>query len=665
MTPRQRGQAIDQRLPGESRCGGSAISAPATALPRELGPVRGPAATAFLAAALILCPAARADEPLLRIPITESSTLAGSGVSGVLRIERAEILARQPRELLEVLRDVPGLYADRPGGPGGVGSLYIRGGDPNFALVLIDGVKVNDPGNSRGGSFDFATVDPGEIERIEVLRGAAATAYGAEALGGVVNIVTRAGEAGARAEAELGEGHARLRAAAGAQRPGRDYSLAAGYADLRDPRLHSSMDAAAVRGAVALQDAAGAHALRLGLRLAAGEAASFPDDSGGPRHAVRRETERRDSEELLASLNYRHARGAAMALHADAGLYLRREEVDSPGVAPGLRDPFGVPPIASTQRLRRAQGQLRGELLPGADWRLVAGIAAEREEAELRSLMGLGGAPLAADFELGRSTWAPFVQAAHAATDRVSLEGALRLDLPQDHRRRLSPRLGARYQAPGGTLWRLHWGGSFKLPSFYALGHPVVGNPALRPETGRGAELSLEAPLASGRAALTAAVFHQRYRDLIDFDPGPPPRLVNRARVSIAGIELGGRIALTPRHELSVQAEELDIDVHGEAAALRGRPERRLRASLRWQARDDTRVRLDARYTGEVFDSSIPTGDRALAGHLVADLAVERRFSARWSAALAIDNVGDRDYEEAVGFPAPGRRLRVQVQAGW
>jgi outer membrane cobalamin receptor len=56
----------------------------------------------------------------------------------------------------EVLEQVPGLYVDQPASRGGVTSVYIRGGDPNFTLVLIDGVKVNDPTNSRGGSFDFS-----------------------------------------------------------------------------------------------------------------------------------------------------------------------------------------------------------------------------------------------------------------------------------------------------------------------------------------------------------------------------------------------------------------------------------------------------------------------------------------------------------------------------
>ena len=92
-------------------------------------------------------------------------------------ITRAEIETSRARSVTELLRQVPGLHIDQPGGRGGVSSLYVRGGDPNFTVVLIDGVKVNDTTNSRGGSFDFATLDVDSIERIEVVRGPLSSVY--------------------------------------------------------------------------------------------------------------------------------------------------------------------------------------------------------------------------------------------------------------------------------------------------------------------------------------------------------------------------------------------------------------------------------------------------------------------------------------------------------
>ena len=70
------------------------------------------------------------------------------------------------------------------GGRGGTGSLYLRGADPNYTLVLVDGVRVNDPTNARGGSFDFSALDVADIERVEMARGPYSAVYGGDALAG-------------------------------------------------------------------------------------------------------------------------------------------------------------------------------------------------------------------------------------------------------------------------------------------------------------------------------------------------------------------------------------------------------------------------------------------------------------------------------------------------
>ena len=100
-----------------------------------------------------------------------------------------------------MLRRVAGVHIDQVGGRGGTGSLYLRGADPNYTLVLVDGVRVNDPTNARGGSFDFSTFDVADIERVEIARGPYSAVYGGDALAGVVNIVTR--HAPAREDAAL------------------------------------------------------------------------------------------------------------------------------------------------------------------------------------------------------------------------------------------------------------------------------------------------------------------------------------------------------------------------------------------------------------------------------------------------------------------------------
>jgi vitamin B12 transporter len=111
--------------------------------------------------------------------------------SSTTNIRRHEIEAKQPASMVELLRLTPGLHIDQPGGRGGISSVYLRGADPNFALVLIDGIEVNDPTTTRGGSFDLSSVSVSDIERVEIVRGPLSMAYGPDALAGVINIITR------------------------------------------------------------------------------------------------------------------------------------------------------------------------------------------------------------------------------------------------------------------------------------------------------------------------------------------------------------------------------------------------------------------------------------------------------------------------------------------
>src|SRR5262245_63162021 len=104
--------------------------------------------------------------------------------ANVTVLAREDFDVEKPVKLADVLDRVAGVHVDQVGGRGGTGSLYLRGADPNYTLVLVDGVRVNDPSNARGGSFDFSTFDVDDIEKIEVARGPYSGIFGGEALAG-------------------------------------------------------------------------------------------------------------------------------------------------------------------------------------------------------------------------------------------------------------------------------------------------------------------------------------------------------------------------------------------------------------------------------------------------------------------------------------------------
>ncbi len=105
-------------------------------------------------------------------------------------ITSQQMAARQDRTVPDALSTVPGLNVVQTGGPGGQTSVFLRGTNSNHVKVLIDGIDVSDPSNPND-SFDFGQLLTGDIERIEILRGPQSGLYGSDAIGGVINIVTR------------------------------------------------------------------------------------------------------------------------------------------------------------------------------------------------------------------------------------------------------------------------------------------------------------------------------------------------------------------------------------------------------------------------------------------------------------------------------------------
>ena len=112
--------------------------------------------------------------------------------SSLTVITSQDIAAKQERTLPEVLFDVPGLNVVQTGSPGGTTSVFIRGANANHTKVLVDGIDVSDP-SSPDNSFDFSQILASDIARVEVLRGPASGLYGSDAIGGVINIITKAG----------------------------------------------------------------------------------------------------------------------------------------------------------------------------------------------------------------------------------------------------------------------------------------------------------------------------------------------------------------------------------------------------------------------------------------------------------------------------------------
>ncbi|HLS19099.1 MAG TPA: TonB-dependent receptor plug domain-containing protein, partial [Paracoccaceae bacterium] len=158
-------------------------------------------------APLALAPAL-AEEPLTTPPVIVTGGLtpieAQSYGRSATIVTAEEIEARHIHHVSEALRTVPGVSVSQTGGAGGLTTIRLRGAEATHTLVLVDGIEISAPEN---GAYDFGGLLAADIERIEVLRGPQSALYGANAVGGVISIITKdASQRGLRfhAEGEVG-----------------------------------------------------------------------------------------------------------------------------------------------------------------------------------------------------------------------------------------------------------------------------------------------------------------------------------------------------------------------------------------------------------------------------------------------------------------------------
>jgi vitamin B12 transporter len=212
-------------------------------------------------------------------------------VSGtILVISAEEIEEKQARTVADALRGLPGIDLISQGGPGKTSSVLLRGGDTRFTLVMVDGIEVNDPSNPER-TFDFAHMTTGDIDRIEVLFGPQSTLYGSDAIGGVINIITKKGTGQPRLVAEVETGSFETYREYAAIRGGSDnvsYSLSAQNVDTEGISAASEADGNTEKDGYENLTLAGSLGLELGkgssLQIDARsvDASNELDFSGGP-----------------------------------------------------------------------------------------------------------------------------------------------------------------------------------------------------------------------------------------------------------------------------------------------------------------------------------------------------------------------------------------------
>jgi outer membrane cobalamin receptor len=615
---------------------------------------------------LVFCSGAASAQPE-NIPeniiVTATRLPQGQDGGNVTAMDAANIQARDASSVVDLLRDFPDVFVQQSGGPGSVVSLFTRGAKPNFTLVLLDGVKANDPTNTRGGSYDFSTLDLNDIDRIEFVRGPASAIYGSDAVGGVLNIITRRGgdvpDAALKAEGGS-DGSARISGHVGGPIGDATANLGLAYTDSGQPTPGNTLKNTSVDGSLSLPQVAG---ITLGLngRYGGSIATAFPDSSGGPRLATLRTLDHRDINEGVFGAHAARGLTGWWNMALDYGFYQRGSNAVSPGVAPSAQTPAGIPANGDDARFTRQEVTWTNRLTPLAGLDAAIGMDVQAEHGVDDGFLKFGAFPLPTHFALNRTLWSGFAEARYQVMPDFSLSASGRYD-SSDHNSHVSPQLRADYAlADWGTALQLSWGRAYKLPSFYALGNPIVGDPNLKPEEAENFEGGITQNLWD-IAKLKVEGFATNYRDLIDFQPGAVPKLVNLSTVHVRGIETSldlkwGSLTATPRLSYTNARNQLT------GAALRDVPSFLAGATVIWQPDDKWNVSFDLNHVGSLVDNAVPTGDVTLPGHERADLSVRYAVLPNMKLHLGVDNIFDQHYEDVVGFPAPGAVVRGGISA--
>jgi len=593
--------------------------------------------------------------------VLEETVVTGSRLTNVDRttlvyeLSKSDVERQAPLSVLDALQNLPGIYVSQPAGRSGIASVTSRGAESNFTVVTVDGVQVNDPTNTRGGSFDFTTIDLNEIEDIQLLQGPASSRYGSDALAGVINITTISKEPTTSLLLSIGEQNFRT--------AGLRSTLAAGELGRLDVAASTTTDEARSDSEYSgnffrLNYRNSQNRLKFQSQVAFSESqqAAFPEDSGGREFAVLRALDDRNNRSATFAVNSKYPISSTSSLALSVNHLRRSDDVSSPGVAPGPRSSFGVPPNESDSEFERTQANFHLTKSWGAiDF--VAGVDWRREDGEaVGEVMFLGST----FFQIDRNITGIFIEALTTLTSRTSLHISTRHDEPDDFSGESTYAVSLDHRI--GDNWTIYARTStgFKLPSFFALANPLVGNPNLQPETVRSFEVGFSGALNDSNR-VQFSWFNNNFDELIDFDPIAFTN-INRSEVETQGFDLswsGNSERYSINYGLSYSYTDIDVKPSGQ---LRQRPQSQISGHFGVALGSSANLNITLQNADTRFDSSIPNPAVELDSYTRLDVAIHYDISANLQSSVVVDNLLDESYFDADGFPAIGRRGRIIVR---
>jgi outer membrane cobalamin receptor len=639
--------------------------------------------------------------------VDESLTVTASYVDTPLSLlgdsvsifTRADLDARQITTLGDALRLVPGFTVARNGGPGSVTSVFTRGGESDYTMVLVDGVRMN----GFGGGLDLSQVAIDGAERVEMVRGPQSALYGSDAIGGVVQVLTsRNGDP--RVDALIEGGGREARRAAGSARGslgGVVGTLSGQYMEDEGYTGVAPADGSTVSNDDSrISDAS----LGLGWRGNAGTDLFgtfqyLDSDRGSPGPYGSNPAGNFSGVDRNArSLTWRRA-GAVRLLQPLGGAASRvrlRAEADVADFDLEYRDEFG-----STGETSRGHGRLQADAALTATLSGSAGGEWVGESGRSTYIVSPTG-----EVPVDRDVWAGFAEARWQPTARLSLTGGARASritraaLPanpdgfpprpafdDETINAVNPKATAAWTVvpeggASGTSTKLHAaaGTGIRPPDAFEIA--FTDNDGLKPERSTSYEAGVTQTFFAGAMSADATWFHNSYDDLIisvgRFSSSSRYTTDNIANARARGAELG--LTVRPGARFNVRgtytfldSEILAVDgTDGEAPSpfvvgdpLLRRPRHQGSVDAVWSA-GGVSLFTSAVFRGETLDVEPNFGTFGGLyendGYTVVNVGGSWTILRRMTLFGRLVNAFDEAYEDTLGYPALGRTAYVGLR---
>ena len=575
-----------------------------------------------------------------------------------------DITTRQSIAVTDLLRTVPGVTITRNGGIGTTTSVNIRGAESDQTLALIDGVKLNDP-STPGGGFNFGNLLTGNIERIEVVRGSQSVLWGSQAIGGVVNIVTRApteklsinasGEYGSHDSASV-VGNVSGKFGPVSASLGAVYLRTDGFSSFNETRGGQERDGYRNFGANAKFNIALSDAISVDLRGWYSDGKVGFDGFPAPTFSFGDTPEFARTKELVAyaGLNAALLDGRFNNRIAYTLTDTHRQNVDLTG---------GTTFETFNAKGKNERFEYQG--IVDVTEAVSATFGAETEKASFRT--SSYGEPFSTANARINSFYG---QLSAKPVAGLTLSAGVRNDDHDTFGGKTTFSANAVFTPnEGSTTLRASYGEGFKTPSLFQL-FSDYGNTALKPESSKGWDAGITQKLLDGKIELGATWFHRDTRNLINFISctvltgicanRPFGTYDNVGRARAQGLEFA--LTLKPVDALRVQANYGYVDAINKATGLDlvRRPRHSVNASIDYDWAFGLKTGATVTHVGSSFDNAANT--RKLDGYVLVDLRAAFPVTHNIELYGRIENLFNEQYETTYRYGTPRRAAYAGVR---